>query len=411
MALFFNKDEHLSKPAGSREIAFDCKFFLGDRPCVWHKQTGVLCTCDHYEKVDERLLIIKLDAMGDVLRSTALLAPLVKVHPRAAITWITRKESVPLLQRNPYIAEVLDLGPEALAHLQTRTFDRVINLDASKTSAALASAARSNRKDGFVLDERGYVQPTNEAARRWLEAGIFDDIKRQGTETYQNRMADILGLTGLDHRYVFELSDDERARARAHLDSIGLDARRPVIALNTGAGGRWPLKQWREEGYVELVARLARREDLQFVLLGGPGERDRNERLKAASNVPLLDPGCDNPVRHFGALLSHCDLTVTGDTLAMHLALALGKRTVVLFGPTSAAEIDLYGLGEKVVPKMECLSCYKTSCDFVPNCMDLISTDMVELAVVRQLAIGRAAASTDGVLERSAGQSYAQVGD
>jgi heptosyltransferase-2 len=375
--------------AGSREIAFDCKFFLGDRPCVWHKQTGVLCTCDRYEKVEERLLIIKLDAMGDVLRSTALLPPLAKVHPRAAITWITRKESVALLQRNPFVAEVIELGPEALAHLQTRTFDRVINLDASKTSSALAAAARSDRKDGFVLDERGYVQPTNEAARRWLEAGVFDDIKRQGSATYQDRMAEILGLSGREHHYVFELSADEVARGRKHLESIGLDFDRPVIGLNTGAGGRWPLKQWREDGYVDLVARIDRREDVQFLLLGGPTEQERNDRLKRASSVRLLDPGCDNSVRHFGALLAHSDVVVTGDTLAMHLSLALEKRTVVLFGPTSAAEIELYGLGDKVVPKMECLSCYKNSCDFVPNCMDLISTEMVEEAVLRQLALVR----------------------
>jgi heptosyltransferase-2 len=373
--------------ADPREIAWDCKFFLGDRPCVWHKQTGVLCTCDRYEPVEERLLIVKLDAMGDVLRSTALLPPLAEVHPRGAITWITRKESVPLLQRNPYVAEVLELGAEALVHLQTRTFDRVINLDASKTSAALATAARSPRKDGFILDERGVVQPTNQAARRWLEAGVFDDIKRQGTATYQDRMADILGLTGRKHQYVFQLSADEVRRARVHLESIGLDFDRPVIGLNTGAGGRWPLKQWREEGYLELVARVGHREDVQFLLLGGPAEQDRNDRLKRASRVPLLDPGCDNTIRHFAALLSHSAVVVTGDTLAMHLGLALGKRTVVLFGPTSAAEIELYGLGEKVVPDMGCLSCYKTSCDFVPNCMDLITTDMMEAAVMRQLAL------------------------
>src|SRR6185369_2890130 len=373
--------------AGAREIAFDCKFFLGDRPCVWHKQNGVLCTCDRYEKVEERLLIIKLDAMGDVLRSTALLPPLVEAHPHASITWITRKESVPLLQRNPFVAEVLELGPEALVHLQTRVFDRVINLDASKISAALAAAARSTRKDGFVLDERGYVQPTNDAARRWLEAGVFDDIKRQGVATYQDRMADILGLAGREHRYVFELSADEIARGRTHLESIGLDFDRPVIGLNTGAGGRWPLKQWREEGYVDLVSRIRARQDVQFLLLGGPAEQDRNDRLKRMSSVPLLDPGCDNTIRHFAALLGHCDVAVTGDTLAMHIALALKKRTVVLFGPTSAAEIELYGLGEKVVPDMTCLSCYKTSCDFAPNCMDLISTDMVERAVLRQLSL------------------------
>jgi heptosyltransferase-2 len=199
-------------------------------------------------------------------------------------------------------------------------------------------------------------------------------------------MAEILGLQG-QHRYVFELSDDEIRRARATMLALGIDFNRPIVGLNTGAGGRWPLKQWREEGYVELVARIARDHDAQFVLLGGPGERDRNERLKAASTVKLLDPGCDNTVRHFGALVKHCDVVVTGDTLAMHLALALERRTVVLFGPTSAAEIELYDLGEKVVPDMQCLSCYKTSCDFVPNCMDLISTDMVEQAVRRQLAI------------------------
>jgi heptosyltransferase-2 len=373
--------------ADPREIAWDCRFFLGDRPCVWHKRSGVLCTCDHYDPIEERLLIVKLDAMGDVLRSTALLPPLAEAHPRAAITWITRKESVPLLERNPYIAEVLELGPEALIHLQTRTFDRVINLDASKTSAALATAARSSRKDGFVLDERGCVQPTNEAARRWLEAGVFDDVKRQGSSTYQDRMADILGLAGRTHHYVFALAADEVKRARAHLESIGLDFGRPVIGLNTGAGGRWPLKQWREDGYVELVTRLGRREDAQFLLLGGPAEQKRNDRLKQGSPVRLLDPGCDNTARHFAALLSHCDVVVTGDTLAMHLSLALGKRTVVLFGPTSAAEIELYGLGEKVVPDMTCLSCYKTACDFAPNCMDLISTDMVERAVLHQLTL------------------------
>ena len=92
-------------------------------------------------------------------------------------------------------------------------------------------------------------------------------------------------------------------------------------------------------------------------------------------------------MRHFAALMSHTNVIVTGDTLAMHLALALERRTVVLFGPTSAAEIELYGLGEKVVPDMTCLSCYKTSCDFVPNCMDLVSTDMVEQAVRRLLVL------------------------
>ena len=88
---------------------------------------------------------------------------------------------MPLLQRNPFIAELLEFGPKRLGTYRRGRFDRVINLDASKISAALATAARSPRKDGFVLDEAGYVQPTNDAARRWLEAGLFDDSNAQGT--------------------------------------------------------------------------------------------------------------------------------------------------------------------------------------------------------------------------------------
>jgi heptosyltransferase-2 len=331
--------------------------------------------------------MIKLDAMGDVLRTTALLPALAELYPGLATTWITRHESRPLLERNPYITEIVSYGADALLHLAVRTFDRVINLDAGKISAALATAAHAPAKDGYVLDEFGIVHPTNEAARRWFEMGLFDTIKRQNTKTYQELMSEIVGTVGREHRYVLELTDAEREGGKAHLQRLGVDFTRPTIGLNTGAGRRWQLKQWRAEGYLDLLGRLGQKYGAQFVLLGGPEERERHARLVAASRVPLVDAGCDNSVRHFASLIAACDVVVTGDTLAMHLSLALGRRTVALFGPTNAHEIDMYGLGEKVVPQMECLGCYKATCGFVPNCMDLIATEMVEAAVDRQLLV------------------------
>src|SRR5262249_1898015 len=172
----------------------------------------------------------------------------------------------------------------------------------------LASAANSTRKDGFVLDAKGYVQPTNAAARKWLEMGVFDDLKRQGTRTYQDMMADIVDLPGGSHRYVLELTDEERARGKAHLQKLGVDLCRPIIGLNTGAGRRWELKQWREDGYLELIDRIAKKRPVQFVLLGGPEERERHNRLTSRSNVPLIDAGCDNPIRHFASLVAACHL-------------------------------------------------------------------------------------------------------
>ena len=370
-----------------RPIATDCYYFLGDRPCVFHKQSGALCTCTAYRPISERVLVVKLDAMGDVLRTTALLPALARQHPGAALTWITRPEAVPLLQKNPYIHELVPYGPDATVLLGVRTFDRVINLDAGKVSAGLASMPRSAKRDGYVLSPQGIVEATNREAQAWLETGVFDDIKRAGTSTYQDVMLGILGLAGAEHDYVLHLDDRELAAGRRHLERLGVDWGRPLVGVNTGAGGRWELKQWREDGFVELMRSLSAERGVQFVLLGGPGERERNQRLATAVGAAVLDPGCDNPVRHFAALVDACDVVVTGDTLAMHIALARGRRLVVLFGPTSAPEIELYGRGSKVLPDMTCLSCYKMQCDFVPNCMDLISVAMVREAVERELAL------------------------
>jgi heptosyltransferase-2 len=325
--------------------------------------------------------------MGDVLRTTCLLPLIAGEHPRASISWVTRPESTPLLENNPYLANVVTYGPDALAHLLSRSFDRVINLDAGRVSAELATIARGWRKDGFVLDGAGRVVATNEAARGWLSMGLFDDLKRDNTQTYQSLMAGILGLPDEGHRYVFRLSESERSRAREHLLNLGVDLGAPVVGVNPGAGGRWELKKWREQGFVSLIDWLHEDLGVQVLLLGGRAEEPGIERLKERVSVPVFDAGCDNEVRHFAALMGHCGVIVLGDTLAMHLGLALGRRVVVLFGPTSAAEIELYGLGEKVVPEMECLACYKATCDFIPNCMDLISFEMVAGAVRRQLEL------------------------
>ncbi len=370
-----------------RLISFDCRHFLGDRPCIWHKRSGVICQCEHYERIESRLLIIKLDAMGDVLRTTALLPAIADANRGAAITWTTRQESVPLLKANPYLSEIVPYGPDLLTMLGSREFDCVINLDAGKISAGLATIARAKEKKGYLLSHAGVVVPTNAAARDWLQLGVFDDLKRAGQRTYQDVMLDILELRSRQHGYVLELTEAERADARRHLASLGLDPARPVVGLNTGAGERWALKQWREEGFIELITILAA-EGVQFVLLGGPGEEERNQRIVARSGMSaLINPGCLNPVRHFAALTGCCDVIVTGDTLAMHIALALSVRTIVLFGPTSAPEIELYGLGEKILPDMTCLGCYKNTCDFVPNCMELIESPRVVAAVRRQLAL------------------------
>src|SRR6187455_2222543 len=93
-------------------LAKDCRHWRSDRPCVFHKLEGLECVCQHYEPVRERILIVKLDAMGDVLRSTCVLPGLRERHAAASIDWITRPESVPLFRENPLVDRVIPYGAD-----------------------------------------------------------------------------------------------------------------------------------------------------------------------------------------------------------------------------------------------------------------------------------------------------------
>lgn len=373
----------------SRKVAYDCQYYLGDRPCVWHKNKGLLCECEQYQPLKENLLIIKLDAIGDVLRTTCLLPGIRRKRPEARITWITREESKPLLENNPYIAEAVAYGPDSFVHLSTRSFDCVINLDAGKISSGLAALARSREKIGYILHEDGYVTASNRAAEEWLRLGIFDDLKKVNDRTYQDIMCSIIGIPTDGVKYVFQLTEQEKDRGKKYLTDLGIDLDKAIIGIHTGGGGRWLRKQWGEENFVSLIPALQSElgNKTQIILFGGPLEREQNKRIVEQTNNFVFDAGCDNELRHFSALINCCSVVLSGDSLPMHVALAMGRRTVVLFGPTSHKEIELFGLGEKVIPDLECLVCYKRTCDVIPHCMDSISIDMVKQAVKRQLSI------------------------
>jgi heptosyltransferase-2 len=124
--------------------------------------------------------------------------------------------------------------------------------------------------------------------------------------------------------------------------------------------------------------------EAKILLYGGPEEIERNKYL-SEKYPDVVDTGCENSLREFIALIDVCDLLVTGDTMALHIAAGLKKKVVALFGPTSHAEIELYGRGRKVYAQSDCLCCYKRNCDVSPNCMELITSEMV-LNAIKELA-------------------------
>ena len=360
----------------------DCRYFRGDIPCRPHKEHGVHCDgCEYYDKIKFRILIIKLDAPGDVLRTTCILQGLKQSYPNSHITWLARKESLPFFANNSFVDIVLEYSAGSFVHIKSETYDLVINPDASPAGARQATMAEGRQNKGFLYHRRGYVFPVDESAQTWFEMGLFDDIKKANTETYQKIILDMIGIRHSRYDMIFDLDEAEKAFAVRFGEKYGVAEEDLVIGLNTGAGGRWQNKKWILEGYLGLI-RLIKKElkGCKILLYGGPEEIERNKYLMERGNG-LIDTGCHNTLREFGALLDLCDILVTGDTMALHIAVALKKKVIALFGPTSQAEVDLYGKGKKVFANIDCLCCYRPTCDIKPSCMDMITPQQVFAAI------------------------------
>lgn len=349
-------------------VKTDCIFFRGDIPCSPHKDEGVHCEdCPHYSRVKERILIIKLGAMGDVIRTTPLVTRLKREYPQARISWLTcYPEVVPSDVDRVYRFELKDI----MALLVT-PFDIVYNLDKDKEVCALTNILRAPVKKGFHLKD-GLCAPIDEAARhKWL-TGLFDDLSRENTKSYPEEIFGICGFEFSGEQYLLTATDG------AALKSIR--RKKALIGLNTGCGGRWKTRLWPEEYWVELARRLMT-EETDVILLGGPEEDEKNRRIARASGC--LYPG-HFPFETFVSLVEKCDLVVTGVTMALHVAIALKKGIVLLNNVFNKNEFELYNLGVIVEPDVDCLGCYRTACE--RDCMRLITPDEVARACERLLS-------------------------
>ena len=319
-----------------------------------------------------QILIIKLGAMGDVMRMASVLKPLKEKHPSAIITWVTKKDSVPLLKGNPYLDKIIVLGHHN--DILKKEFDLTISFDDDSDACALASHVNTKKIIGAYMNE-GKKTYTPDSAP-WFDMGLIslygkeeaDRKKARNSKTYQAIHFSILGLK--DHSQyppLLMLEDQERAFAETFAKKHGISEADLVVGINTGAGGRWQDKKLSVDQTLKLISFLQQKSTAKILLFGGPDEQERNEEILLKSSQSIIDAGCHNTVREFAALVNLCDVVVTSDSLAMHIAIALSKKVVAFFYPTSAAEIEVYGKGKKIIAKGDSYCSYQTVCTHPPQ--------------------------------------------
>lgn len=363
-----------------------CRHFNGYKPCP----KNLVCargTCSHYESVQTRVLVIHLEALGAVLRSTSLLKAIRRKYPKAQITWLTKAPAHQLLQNLTDIDRVLTLHPEDLLQLEALQFDVAMVIDKSLVAAGLLKRVSAGQVLGFRANSAGSIVPANGEAGELWELGLSDHKKffvNQKSEQQLVHEALALGpYTRDEYQVRFSFMEMSQVAQRRHRWS---PAAKEILGINTGCSAMLPAKKMSVEGHRRLIQELLadpRFRGHSVVLLGGPEDTERNDAI--ARGLPVFQSPTTAGLRDGLISVAACDLVFTGDSVGMHMAIALKKWTVAWFGPSCQQEVDLYGRGVKVLTKAACSPCWKRSCEKPLMCYDQVDLCEVRNALVRGL--------------------------
>ncbi len=330
-----------------------------------------------------RVLIISLEAMGAVLRTTCILKPIRKKYSDAHITWITLPNAKSLLENNPEIDRLLTLTPAVVPVLNHLEFDVLFAIDKSLEAGALAEQVRAKQKFGFGLTQEGVIRPLNSSAQYQYDLGLDDELKfkiNQMPETEQITRSLELPFNG--DEYILELTDTEKAhsqtlRLRHFFDSKG------VIGYNTGCSLLFPYKKFTIERAVEVI-QMWRKEfpDYAVALFGGKEDEERQMKMKSyfQDDTKVVNTPTTAGLREGIVWMNICDILLSGCSLGLHIGIGLKKHAIAWFGVSCIQEIDLFKRGVKLQSEVVCSPCWKKSCLNDPKCFNQVSVEKIHQA-------------------------------
>jgi heptosyltransferase-2 len=289
------------------------------------------------------VLIIKLGATGDVVRTTPLLRRL-----DGSVSWVTAENNLPLLQGIE--REVRCVSWENRKLVADTTYDLVINLEDDRETSSFLKKLKFKQLFGAYLNGDDKLTYTSDS-RDWFDLSLIstygreeaDRLKLLNRRTYQELIFEGLGLGFSGERYYLP---------PARPTGLSGD-----VAISSTAGPVWPMKQWAY--YDELKSEL----------------ESKGLNVNILQSRPTL-------LEHLADVQGHRCL-VSGDSLPMHLALGSGLRCVSIFTCTSPWEIYEYGLQEKIVSPLLEKFFYKRGYDRTAT--TAISVEKARDAVMAQL--------------------------
>ena len=355
------------------DLKFDCRYFRGHIPCLPNKLRNKVCRgCDEYSPITKKILIIKLGAIGDVIRTTPLVVKYKKLYPGCQITWVTHSpEVLPADQ----VDVILKFDFPSIYAVQNQKFDIAINLDKETEACSLLKDVTAIQKFGFTWQDNHIGIATSNAEHK-LITGLFDNISKTNTKNYLEEIFEICHLKFEDEPYILNFNKEFAAKWNVIREKAN---GRKVVGLNTGCGKRWQTRLWPDDYWISLIASL-KENNLFPVLLGGADEHEKNIYLNEKTQAYY--PGHFS-LQEFISLTSNCDVIVTQVSMMMHIAIGLKKPLVLMNNIFNSHEFYLYNNGVIVEPESGCDCYYGNTCKRDRHCMQDLSPEKILEKVIQ----------------------------
>ncbi|WNM56864.1 glycosyltransferase family 9 protein [Candidatus Nitrospira allomarina] len=331
----------------------------------------------------QRILVIKLSSLGDIVHALPAVAALRQRFPQARLTWMVKEIWAPILEGNPDIDDILSVNvswqnwPHIIRTLRRGQFDLVVDFQGLFRSGIFGMMTGARTRVGFARAREGAtwlythqvpLPETKPSSWRLLEVHAVD--RNVAITTF-------LGARSSTPVFHLPQSSTDRLTIETMLQDAHVRDHEHLIALAPWT--RAAMKSWPFQRFVDLAIELVQWPDVRVVLLGGASD------ISAAGAFDRLVPqGLINLVGRLSlpqlpSLLRRMHLLIGNDSALIHLAAGVGIPVVAIFGPTHPKATGPYPFGKHVIVRMElpCSPCGARTCKN-PNyleCMESISLE------------------------------------